>query len=242
MTLEQLRLGSLHCCVVREADRADRADRALVLCHGFGAPEDDLVPLAGEFVRAQPQLADRTLFLFPAAPLEPPEFRAFGGRAWWPLDMAQLQAAMLSGEFRDLRADSPPRLPTAREELHSLLDAAAHEFGIPLARMVLGGFSQGSMLATDLTLRLPESPAGLVIYSGTLLNEAEWNQLAPRRRGLRVLQSHGRQDPLLPYAAAEWLRDLLTASGLEVAFLPFTGGHTISPAAVRETASRLAAM
>jgi phospholipase/carboxylesterase len=54
----------------------------------------------------------------------------------------------------------------------------------------------------------------------------------PPRKGLRVVQSHGRQDPLLPFSMAERLRDLLLANGLEVQWIPFNGGHGIPPAAI----------
>jgi len=53
-----------------------------------------------------------------------------------------------------------------------------------------------------------------------------------------VLQSHGREDPLLPFANAEALRDLLVEAGAKVDFLPFSGGHAIPFEAV----DRLAAL
>ncbi|MCB2067917.1 MAG: dienelactone hydrolase family protein, partial [Erythrobacter sp.] len=121
-------------------------------------------------------------------------------------------------------------------------EALHDEYSLPVSRIVVGGFSQGSMLATDVTLRLSGPPAGLVIYSGTLLNEAEWSSLAPERSGLSVLQSHGTEDPILPFVAAEWLRDLLTASGLDVEFQSFRGGHTITNAAIESTAAMLQAV
>jgi phospholipase/carboxylesterase len=89
-------------------------------------------------------------------------------------------------------------------------------------------FSQGAMLACDVTLRPDRQFAGLVMMSGTLLAEAEWTPLMPARAGLRVLMSHGRTDPLLPFSLAERLRDLLTAAGLGVTWVPFSGGHGIS--------------
>ena len=48
-----------------------------------------------------------------------------------------------------------------------------------------------------------------------------------KRAGLHVLQSHGRMDPILPFAGGEYLRDLLKGSGLEVEWIPFGGGHAI---------------
>ena len=231
------RLGDLNCRVACGGDASP--DRALILCHGFGAPGTDLVPLAEAICSMEPALVENTLFVFPEAPLQPPEFEPFGGRAWWPLDMVRMQAAIQRGEFRDLRQDQPERLPAARAELTSVLDQVQHGHQLALDRIVVGGFSQGSMLATDVVLRLPESPAALVVYSGTLLSEPEWTRLAPKRSGLTVLQSHGSEDPILPFEAAEWLRDLFTSSGLEVEFQTFRGGHTITAPAVQSTAALL---
>jgi len=56
---------------------------------------------------------------------------------------------------------------------------------------------------------------------------SEWETLVSKRAGLPVLQSHGRADPTLPYAGAEWLRDFLEGSRLGVEFVPFNGGHGI---------------
>ena len=227
-------LGDLE-CMVAEGDDTSRQKLALILMHGFGATGEDLVPLAEELVYRDPSLAETVKFIFPAAPLEPVEMADYGGRAWWPIDMAKLQRAMMLGDFRDLREDLPELLPAAREKVVGLIDEVRAETGWGLDRFVLGGFSQGSMLATDVALRLPEAPAGLVIWSGTLLCEKEWLPLLPGRQGLRVIQSHGRQDQILPFAAAEWLRDAMTAAGLEVEFLPFNGPHTIPEAAVEAT-------
>jgi phospholipase/carboxylesterase len=106
---------------------------------------------------------------------------------------------------------------------------------------VLGGFSQGAMIATDLALRLEEPPAALVVLSGAPVGEAEWEKRAPARAGLRVLQTHGRQDPVLPFAFGEAVRDLLHTAGLEVEFLPFDGGHGVPPEALAALATLLSA-
>ncbi|HLV65917.1 MAG TPA: hypothetical protein VKY73_08890, partial [Polyangiaceae bacterium] len=66
-----------------------------------------------------------------------------------------------------------------------------------------------------------------------------WSEAAPARRGLRVVQSHGRADPILPYANAEALRDLLVAAGLAVEFCPFAGGHGIPDAALERLSALL---
>jgi phospholipase/carboxylesterase len=153
--------------------------------------------------------------------------------------MDQLQRAIQLGEFRNLRNDAPPLLPECRRLLATALDDLMTQTGLDISQIVLGGFSQGSMLATDVTLHLEQAPAALVVWSGTLLNAHAWEKLVSRRTGLPVLQSHGRQDLILPYAAARWLEELFVKAGLQVQFLTFDGGHTIPWEALEATAELL---
>ncbi|MGV3621849.1 MAG: phospholipase, partial [Archangium sp.] len=63
---------------------------AVILCHGFGAPGDDLVGLAPELVKLQPSLKS-VRFYFPAAPINLGELGWGDARAWWLIDMAAVQ-------------------------------------------------------------------------------------------------------------------------------------------------------
>lgn len=227
-------LGGLSCQVFAESE-AGKPSGAVVLCHGFGAPGDDLVGLYGELVHMRPELA-RQRFIFPEAPLS----LGPGSRAWWMIDMTGLEL-MQRGDLEALRAfrkNEPQGLAPARTMLRKLVDEVSVQTRLPYSKIALGGFSQGAMIATDVTLRLEEGPRALAIMSGTLLMEDVWRQKAKARAGLRVLQSHGTQDPLLGYTQAEWLRDLLLEAGLKVDFVPFRGGHTI-PLNVLEKLSAL---
>ncbi|MDA1017548.1 MAG: phospholipase [Planctomycetota bacterium] len=232
------KLGRLNCTIIDSTVDAD-PELVIVLCHGFGAPGTDLVGLGSELLHIEPKLQGRVLFVFPEAPLSLADQGMPGGRAWWPLDVMRLQAAIMSGNFRDLRADHPDGLSESRDMLFEVLQAIEQTWHVPLAKTVLGGFSQGSMLATDVMLRLPTPAAALCVLSGTLLSEASWRQLAADHTGLRVFQSHGRQDTILPFVAAEWLRDLLREFGFDVEFLSFNGQHGIPPEALNRTAQML---
>jgi phospholipase/carboxylesterase len=119
----------------------------------------------------------------------------------------------------------------SRDAMLALLTALSAA-GVPSSRLVLGGFSQGSMLAMDLALRMKEPPAGLVLWSTTFLTEPAWRTLLHARSGLRVVLSHGTDDPLLPFHAAERLRDALTQAGWRVTWVPFRGAHQIPREAV----------
>jgi phospholipase/carboxylesterase len=106
---------------------------------------------------------------------------------------------------------------------------------------VLGGFSQGAMLACDVALRSARAPAGLVLFSGAPVDVPSWRQLAPARKGLPVLMSHGRSDPILPFAGGEYLRDLLREAGLSVDFIEWNGGHGIPDGVLERLGPFLAA-
>jgi phospholipase/carboxylesterase len=190
----------------------------VVLLHGFGAPGTDLVPL-GQVMDVPPSVR----FVFPAAPLEL-GWQFGGGRAWWMIDIERMQRAMARGETRDLSREVPQGLAEARAAVVAMLDEVEARFGGPI---VLGGFSQGAMLSCDVALRTERPLAGLVLMSGTYLAADEWKPRMPSRAGLPVMQSHGVQDPLLPFALAERLRDDLGAAGLKVDWHGFYGQHEI---------------
>jgi len=233
MELRTTQIAQLRCRVVKGPAQPSLA---VVLCHGFGAPGSDLVSLAEELARLQPALADKAAFVFPEAPLALEEYGP-DSRAWWRLDMARLQSLGMGASeavMEARREEIPEGLPEARRHLMALLSELSLQWKLPLGRFVLGGFSQGAMLTTDVTFRLEEPPAALALFSGTLIHRKEWTRRAAVRRGLKVLASHGRQDPILPFQETLLLLDLLRNAGLDVEFIPFEGPHTIAlPALVR---------
>ncbi|WP_338870161.1 phospholipase [Myxococcus stipitatus] len=233
------RLGELDCQVVEGLPEGKSPELAVVLCHGFGAPAGDLVPLAGELVALQASLAQRVRFIFPGAPMSLAERGMPNARAWFPIP-----DAILLGQMRDwpqFAKEVPPGMPAARRAVTSVVAAVSAATKLPYSKIVLGGFSQGGMVTTDVALRLEECPAGLCILSGTLLAEPEWRQKAKARQGLPVFQAHGRYDPLLPIATGEHLRDMLVQEGLTVDFFPFDGPHTIDEEALERMAAFLKA-
>ncbi|MEX1317283.1 MAG: esterase [Synechococcaceae cyanobacterium] len=198
----------------RGADRITRqaagAERRLVLLHGWGADADDLFELAGLLVGPESSVVALR------APLPHP---AGQGRQWY-----------------DLQQPGWPQLPAAREDLRRRLLALDAE--LPLARTVLLGFSQGAALALDVATgagALPVAgvigcsgyphpdwrPGSLIAAAGAAAGTGGAGQPAP------VLLTHGKLDPVVPYAASEDLRRQLRDSGRDVALIGFSGGHSI---------------
>jgi phospholipase/carboxylesterase len=233
-------IGELNCTIADTEASANRPQALFIVCHGFGAPGTDLVPLAEEICEANPAGTNGVRFVFPMAPLRLEEFGDYDARAWWPIDMMRLQIMIQTGQIRDLRSDRPPLLENRVEQLSRLIRELQSETGLGSDRTVLGGFSQGAMLTTETALRFEPPVAGLVVWSGTLLSEDIWREAVKRRRELRVVQTHGTLDPILPFAAATWLRDMFVDAGIDLRFASFPGPHTIAGEGIRLTADLLA--
>ncbi|WP_437185086.1 alpha/beta hydrolase [Planctomicrobium sp. SH668] len=223
-SLIQRKFGALDCHMIT-SDKAPKF--TAILCHGYGAPGDDLVPIGAQLLQSSSELLDQVQFIFPSAPLSLDNQGIPGGRAWWPLNFEQLTRTVQSRDFAALRKTTPPGLEESRNLLNDLIVEVCAEFDQSLDQILLGGFSQGAMLTTDVALRLPNPPAGLVIWSGTLLCEDEWTKASGNLKNVPVVQSHGKEDPILPYDAAIALRDLLQQADANMNFIGFRGPHTI---------------
>ncbi len=218
------RIGQLNCTVVQSDDLDTPPQAAVILCHGFGASGEDLVSLANEFIAGDSRLAE-AIYVFPTAPLELDPM--YDSRAWWMIDIERLQQLMEMGETREMRHTSPPDLPACRQMIFQIIDALKSEYSLASNQIVIGGFSQGAMLSTDVALHYPESLGGLIIWSGGLICESDWVAAAHRHSPLKIVQTHGRIDPILSIAGAEDLRQLLLAAKHDVRYAAFQGPHTI---------------
>lgn len=228
MSNERLEIAGLTTHIVGPDD----ATLTVILLHGFGAPGTDLVDLGRHLE------LPNTRFVFPEAPLE------LGGlygdaRAWWLLDLARLEHDLRTGKASDRSKELPEGLPAVREQVGRLIDEVAAKFATTTERIVLGGFSQGSMVAIDVALHHATRLAGLVLLSGTIIAESAWAPLMTKVAGVPVFQSHGRGDALLPFSVAEQLRDKLRAAGALVEWHQFNGGHEIPASVLAELATFL---
>jgi phospholipase/carboxylesterase len=195
----------------------------IVLLHGFAGGADDLAAF-GKSMGVNGE------FVFPEAPIQL-ERPGLSGHAWWPSDGASRAAALASGEPRDLTSFEPLGLEEARATLATFLEeTSVNSRETPL---VLGGFSQGAMLAFDYALHSDRPIAALVMLSGCRIAQRLWNPLLERRRGQRAFISHGRADPDLSFVATQRFQQDLVNAGWLVDFHAFDGGHGTPIQAVR---------
>jgi phospholipase/carboxylesterase len=199
----------------------ERGGLAAVVLHGWGAAGDDLVPLAQHLERPGVR------FFVPAGPL--PEMG--GGRAWWHLDPRtrppHAATDRVPAGFRPT-AD----VVAARAAVQGLITTIVEQHAP--AEIALVGFSQGAMLSIDVALAGAPAVGRVVAMSGVLLVDSVPALVAARAEKPRFLLSHGRQDPVVPFASGSRAKELLEQHGFEVTWRPFDGVHEIPDAVVTE--------
>lgn len=190
----------------------------VVLLHGYGSSENDWVPFAKTI-----SLPASTRFIFPRGPETLARSDgAPNGRAWWHLDLAPHMRQGILGA--DLSQEKPEGIENAAKAVRALLSRQGNQATQPF---ILGGFSQGAMVAAQVAFLSDEPLRALVILSGTLVDESLWSANYARREGLRVFMSHGRSDPTLSFAVADRMRVKMAEAGILVTWFPFDGGHEI---------------
>jgi len=212
------RIGQLD-CIKREGENETHA---VVLLHGFGADAGDLAPLA-DVLDPEGQWS----FYFPNAPLEVPIGPGWTGRGWFPISLRELEVGI---DFTKIR---PPGLDMSRKLVSELI------FNINPKKLVLGGFSQGAMVAVDLTMHQPEDVTALLIYSGVLLDQENWTKRAAALKGKKIVMSHGQQDQVIPIQGAQKLYDILKAAGVDGPFVSFAGAHEIPMPVIKRSSDLL---
>jgi phospholipase/carboxylesterase len=190
-----------------------RSAVGVVLLHGYAMDTADLAPF-GSSLRLP------AAFFFPRGPCT----AASQGRAWWPID-EEARAAQVREGARDLAEVYPTGLAAARSQLTRAVEELCTRFS--LDQIVLGGFSQGGMLACDTLLRANLPIRGLVLMSASRIALTDWNSNRHRLRDVPVFVSHGRQDPDLAFEAGERLHDFAKSALANTTWVPFDGGHEI---------------
>jgi len=197
------------------------ANAAVIWLHGLGADGYDFVPIVPRLVLAPP-LSVR--FVFPHAPPRPVTLN--GGmrmRAWY--DLIGLGRTDVQDET-GIRASALL--------LDGLIDTQVAA-GVPRARLVLAGFSQGGAIALHTGLRQREALAGIMALSTYLpLSTKAEHELTAAGRATSVLMCHGRHDPVLVFELGTHSRDWLRAQGVSVEWREYPMAHEVSAAEIND--------
>ena len=193
----------------------------LILLHGYGSNEEDLMGLA-------PHLDTR----FRIVSIRAPDALDQGGYCWFPLGVGPQG---LEIRFADAEV--------ARDQLSLTVEELQATFTTAGERTILLGFSQGAAMALAVALFKPETVGGVAFLSGRSMaqmipTEAEKLQAL---QGKQVLMTHGRFDQLIPIQQGREAVELLQPLQLDLTHLEYDMGHEISQVCLTDVADWLRA-
>ena len=194
---------------------------ALIMLHGRGVDERDLYPLLDEL--------DPERSLLGVTPGAPHTHLPPGGRHWYgPVErVGYPNAETFRSTYRDLG---------------SFLDSLLEARGLSWEQTILGGFSQGAVMAYALGLGAGRPlPAGILAMSGFMPVVEGWQPDVGSRAGLPVYVAHGSLDPVISVEFGRQARDTLEAGGLDVTYRESPVPHTIDPRLLPEMSEWVAA-
>jgi phospholipase/carboxylesterase len=197
----------------------------LIFFHGYGANMHDLFPLweLWHF--------DKFNWYFPNG-VEGLNMGHYEGRAWFSIDVIELERSIREGRHRDMKDREPPELDNTLRSLENFILEVSKKH----KKIILGGFSQGAMCASHLAMKESLKIDGLILLSGALLAEAKFPK---SRRSIPFYQSHGRRDPILSLDGAIDLEKKLHSLNFPGKLHVFDGGHEIPASVIYEVRSFL---
>jgi phospholipase/carboxylesterase len=210
-----------------EVETAPSPRAAVIWMHGLGADGYDFVDVP-PVLRLPESLSVR--FVFPHAPMQPVTIN--GGmvmRAWY--DIRPDAGA---------RREDEPGLRQSQRQVEALI-AREKARGVPAARIVLAGFSQGGAMALQTSLRHPERLAGIMALSCYLpLADLVAAEASAANRDVPIFLAHGTHDPLIPLTRARRALESLTGLGYAVEWHEYPMPHSVCDAEIRDIGAWLA--
>ena len=186
----------------------------LVLLHGYGSNEQDLIGLSDEL---DPRLCIVSL----RAPLE----CDFGGFAWFEIAWGA-DGIQANGE----------QALASREILIEVLQMLPEALSIRPSKMLLGGFSQGAIMSLGVASARPDLLDGVIMLSGRLLPQFEQDARDEKFSKLPFLVQHGPADQVLSIEGAREVKRFLEVEGVSAEYFEYPMGHEISPASLEDLA------
>jgi phospholipase/carboxylesterase len=204
-----------------EIETGPNPDAAVIWLHGLGADGNDFVPVVPELVKPG-ERAWR--FVFPHAPVRPVTINSgMRMRAWYDIVSFDRAAAEDDAGFRATDLD-------VRE-----LISRQQGRGIPAARIVLAGFSQGGAVSLFSAPRYPERLAGIMALSAYLPLAGRLEaERAQANAGTPIFIAHGLADPTLPIGLGQASRKALLALGYSVEWHQYPMAHSLCAAEVTD--------
>lgn len=194
----------------RPSSLTDGSAPLIIMLHGYGSDMNDLFSFASE-------LPERYAIVSLQAPHKMQPY----GNAWYAIHWEQADG----GKFNDI-----PQAIASRKLVSQFIDQALAAYPVDPNRVVLLGFSQGTILSFAVALSAPEKIKCVVGLSGYIAPEMYADGYQKNNfDSLAVYSSHGSVDPVIPVAWARKTPDFLDQLGIDNTFSEFPVGHGVAP-------------
>ncbi len=200
---------------------ADGVHPLLIVLHGYGADERDLMALGAYF---DPRL--RVISM--RAPLDLPQ----GGHAWFPLEFTE---AGVKIEQEDVEQ--------ARDDLIEAVRSQQVAHGNDASNTLLLGFSQGAAMALAVAYCAPDTTTTVIALSGVFASEMVPTDLNTLRilEDTSIIMTHGSHDPVISIQQSHHSRDLVAQTPVRLQYHEYSMGHEINQECLRDVVEWVAA-
>jgi len=201
--------------VLMPEDSSPPTHPTLILLHGRGADEEDLLGLSSHLDPRFLVLSARAPFAFPYG----------GGYTWY--------------EVGTVGTPDPSMFKTSYEKLSTFLQDAVAQYPVDRQKVFLLGFSMGTVMSYAMALTQPHLFRGVVANSGYIPEgthlELRWNAIA----SVEFLVTHGTMDPVIPVQLARRAKELLTGANAKFSYKEYPMAHQISEESLADVAAWL---
>ncbi len=205
----------------RPAASKDTKAPVIIMLHGYGSDQNDLFSFASELPEEYAIVSAKAPY-----PMEP------FGNAWYAIHWDQVGA----NKFNDV-----PQATKSRDLIANFIDQVTTNYPVDVSKVVLLGFSQGTILSLAVALSYPEKVRYVVGLSGYVSEELYKEDYSTNDfSNLEIYSSHGTVDQVIPLTWAKKTPGFLDALGIKNQFSEYPVGHGVSPQNFYEFKSWLA--
>jgi phospholipase/carboxylesterase len=188
---------------------------ALILLHGRGASEDDLLGLS-EY------LDERFMFIAPRAPFP---FHSGGGHTWY--------------DVLEVGKPEPKMFADSYERLTRFLEDVRRSYPVDPSKVFLLGFSMGTMMSYSLALTMPDHFVAVVANSGYIPEGTDLVFQWEKMKTTSFFIAHGVYDPVIPVQFGKRAKELLEKHEIESTYREYDMGHQINEESLGDIATWL---
>jgi len=178
---------------------------ALILLHGRGTNEDDLLGLLDYLDPRLFAVSARAPFRFD---------QSFGGYTWY--------------DVQDVGTPNAQQFDESYKRLIQFMEDVKRGYPIDKQKIFVLGFSMGSIMSYALALTRPQTVRGIIAHSGYIPENTSLQFLWDQLQSLSIFTAHGIQDTVIPVSLARRANDLLSKTSVDLTYKEYPIAHTIS--------------